>query len=158
MRDDAEGRYRAALGRASYEIRTSLNSISPNQRCLNSDTAGTSFAPSRCTITQRMLFCIRIPLTPEVPEVGTFPFLHNEVDHDSKAEGHDPPGSARPSGKVGLKEGDERCATRLCRSVGERELGVHDSANDNRQSGGLMEGDVLVKGNELIKGCATKER
>ena len=34
---------------------------------------------------------------------------------------------------------------------------MHDSAEDNRPRGGLMEGDVLVKGNDLVKGCATKE-
>lgn len=103
---------------------------------------------------------------PEVLEVGMFPFLHGEVDHDGKADGHNPPGSARPGGKVGLKEGGKLCATRLCGSVGERKLGkvdhvrydMHDSADDNRPGGGLMEGDVLVKGNELVKGCATKER
>jgi hypothetical protein len=101
---------------------------------------------------------------PEVLEVSTFPLLHGEVDHDSKTEGHNPPGSAGPGGKVGLKEGGELCATRLCRSVGERELGkvdhvrcdMHDSANDNRPGGGLMKGNALVKGNELVKGCATK--
>jgi hypothetical protein len=103
---------------------------------------------------------------PEVLEVGTFPFLHGEVDHDGKADGHNPPGSAGPGGKVGLKEGGELCATRLCGSVGERELGkvdhvrsnMHDSAEDNRPGGGLMKGDVLIKWNELVKGCATKER
>ena len=103
---------------------------------------------------------------PEVLEVGTFPFLRGEVDHDGKAEGHNPPGSTGPGGKVGLKEGEELCATCLCGSVGERELGkvdhvrydMHDSANDNRPGGGLMEGDVLVKRNELVKRCATKER
>ena len=103
---------------------------------------------------------------PEVLEVGTFPFLHGKVDHDSKAEGHNPPGSAGPGGKVSLEEGGELCATRLCGSVSERELGkvdhvrhdMHDSTNDNRPGGGLMEGDVLVKGNELVKGCATEQR
>ena len=103
---------------------------------------------------------------PEVLEVGTFPFLHGEVDHDGKAECHNPPGSAGPGGKVGLKEGDELCTTCLCGSIGEGELGkvdhvrcdMHDGADDNRPGGGLMEGDVFVKGDELVKRCATKER
>jgi len=102
---------------------------------------------------------------PEVLEVGTSPFLRGEVDHNGKADSHNPPSSARSSRKVRLKEGDELCATCLCGSVGERKLGkvdhvrcnMHDSADDNRPGGGLMEGDVLVKGNELVKGCATKE-
>ena len=102
---------------------------------------------------------------PEALEVGTSPFLRGEVDHDGKADGHNPPGSAGPSGKVGIKEGEELCATCLCGSVGERELGkidhvrsdMHDSAEDYRPGGGLMESDVLVKGDDLVKGCATKE-
>ena len=102
---------------------------------------------------------------PEVLKVSASPFLRGEVDHDRKTDSHNPPRSAGPGGKVGLKEGEELCATCLCGSVGERELGkvnhvrcdMHDSAENNRPGGGLMEGDVLVKGNDLVKGCATKE-
>jgi hypothetical protein len=102
---------------------------------------------------------------PEVLKVGTFPFLHGEVDHDGKGDGHNPPGSTGPGGKVGLKEGTELCTRCLCGSVGKRELGkvdhvrynMHDSADDNGPGGGLVEGDVLVEGDELVEGCATKE-
>ncbi len=102
---------------------------------------------------------------PEVLKVGMPPFLRGKVDHDGKRDGHNPPGSAGPSGKVGLKEGNELCATCLCGSVGEREFGkvdhvrenVHNSADDNRPGGGLMEGEVLIKRNDLVKGCAAEE-
>lgn len=102
---------------------------------------------------------------PEVLEIGTSPFLSGEVDHDGKANGHNPSGSARPGGKVGLKKSDKFCATCRCGSVGERKFGkvdhvrcnMYDSANDNRPGGGLMESNVLVQGNDLVEGCATKE-
>lgn len=63
---------------------------------------------------------------PEMLKVGTSPLLRGIVDHDGKADGHNPPGSAGPGGKVGLKEGEELCATCRCRSVGEREPGKVD--------------------------------
>ena len=102
---------------------------------------------------------------PEVLKVGTSPFLRSEIDHDAKGDGHYPPGSAGPGGKVGLEEREELCATCLCGSVGNRELGkvdhvcsdMHGSTEDNGPGGGLMERDVLVKRNDLVKGRATKE-
>ena len=102
---------------------------------------------------------------PEALEVVTSPFFRGEVDHDGKADGHNPPGSTGPGGEVGLKESEELCATCLCGSVSERELGkvdhvrsdMHGSAEDDRPGGGLMKGDVLVKGDDLVEGCATKE-
>ncbi len=68
---------------------------------------------------------------PKVLEISTSPFLRGEVDHNAKADGHNPPGSAGPSGKVGLKEGDKLCATCLCGSVGERKLGKVDHVREN---------------------------
>ena len=108
----------------------------------------------------------KVMSVPEVLEISMLSFLHCKVDHDSKAEGHNPPGSAGPGGKVSLKEGDELCATCLCGSIGKRELGkvdhvcsnMHDSADHNRPAGSFVEGDVLAKGNELVKGRATKKR
>ena len=34
---------------------------------------------------------------------------------------------------------------------------MHDSADDDRPGGGLMEGEVFVKGDDVVKGCATEE-
>jgi hypothetical protein len=102
---------------------------------------------------------------PKVLEVGTFPFLPGEEDHDAKADGHDPPSGTGPSGEVGLEEGEELGATCRCRSVGNREFGkvdhvrenMNDSADDDRPSSGLMEGDVLVKGDDVVQRRATEE-
>lgn len=102
---------------------------------------------------------------PEILEIGTSALLSGEVDHNGKADSHNPPGSAGAGGKVGLKESSKLCATCRCGSVGEREFGkvdhvrcnVYDSASDNRPCGGLVESNVLVQGNDLVKGCATKE-
>lgn len=102
---------------------------------------------------------------PKVLKVGAFPFLRGEEDHDAKADGHDPPSGTGSSGEVGLEEGDELGAPCLCRSVGEREFGkvdhvrknMNDSANDDRPGSGLMEGEVLVKGDDVVQRCATEE-
>jgi hypothetical protein len=91
----------------------------------------------------------------EVLEIGTSPFLHGKVNHDGKADGHNPPGSAGPGGKVGPKESNEPRTTCLCGGFGKHKLGkvdhvchdMHDNADNNGPGGGLMDGGVLVEGN-----------
>lgn len=39
---------------------------------------------------------------PKVLEIGTFPFLHCEIDHDSKADSHDPSSGAGPGSEIEL--------------------------------------------------------
>jgi hypothetical protein len=102
---------------------------------------------------------------PKVLEIGTFPFLHGEEDHNAKADGHDPPSGTGSSGEVGVEEGNELGTTCLCGSVGEREFvkvnhvrsNMHDSAGDDRPCGSLMEGKVLVKGDDVVERCTAKE-
>jgi hypothetical protein len=102
---------------------------------------------------------------PKAFEMGALPLLHGKVDHDAKDDGHDPTSSARPGGKVGLEEGDKPLATCLCTRICEREFGkvdhvrenVNDSADNNRPGSGLVEGNALVKGDDLVEWCATEE-
>lgn len=102
---------------------------------------------------------------PKLLEVGTFPFLRGEEDHNAKTDGHDPPSGTGSSGEVGIEEGDDLGATCLCGCVSERKFvkvnhvrsNMHGSANDDRPCGGLMEGKVLVKGDDVVEGCTTKE-
>ena len=102
---------------------------------------------------------------PKVLKIGTFPFLRGEKNHDTKAESHDPPSRAWPCGEIGLEEGEKLGATCRCGSVGEREFvkvnhvrdNMHDSAGDDGPGRGLMKGEVLVKGNDVVERCATEE-
>jgi hypothetical protein len=102
---------------------------------------------------------------PEAFEVGALPLLHGEVDHDAKDDGHDPTSNARPGGKVGIEKGEKLGTACLCIGVRECKFGkvhhvsdhVDDSADDDRPGSGFVEGDVLVKGDDLVERCATEE-
>jgi len=102
---------------------------------------------------------------PEVFKICALPFLDGEENHDGKDNGHDPTGEARPGGKVGIEESDKLGTACLCTGVCEGEFGkvdhvrdnVDDGADNDRPGGGLMESDILVKGDDLVERCATKE-
>ena len=102
---------------------------------------------------------------PEAFKVGAPPLLHGEVDHDAKDNGHDPTSSARPGGKVGIEEGDNPGTGCLCIGVCECKFvkvdhvrgHVDDSADNDRPGSGFVEGDVLVKGDDLVERCATEK-
>jgi len=102
---------------------------------------------------------------PKAFEMGALPLLHGKVDHDAKDDGHDPTSSARPGGKVGLEEGNKPLATCLCTRICDGEFGkvdhvrdnVNDGADNNRPGSGLVEGNILVKGDDLVERCATEE-
>ena len=102
---------------------------------------------------------------PKVLKLGTSPFLHCEVDHDSKADSHDPSSGAWPSTKIELEKGAELGPSCRCGSVSTGEFvkvnhvreNMHDSAGDDGPGGGLVEGDVLVKGDDVVERCTTEE-
>jgi len=102
---------------------------------------------------------------PEAFKIGAPPFLEGEVNHDGKRNGHDPTSEARPGGKVGIEESDKLGTACLCTGVCEGKLGkvdhvrdnVNDGADNDRPGGSLMESDTLVKGDDLVERCATKE-
>jgi len=102
---------------------------------------------------------------PEVFKISALPFLEGEENHDGEDSGHDPTGKARPGGKVGVEESDKLGTACLCTGVCEGEFGkvdhvcdnVDDGADNDRPGGGLMESDILVKGDDLVERCATEE-
>ena len=102
---------------------------------------------------------------PEVLKIGAPPFLECEENHDGKDNGHDPTGDTRPGSKVGVEESDKLGTACLCTGVCEGEFGkvdhvcdnVDDGAGNDRPGGGLMESNILVKGDDLVERCATKE-
>jgi hypothetical protein len=102
---------------------------------------------------------------PEVLKVSTLPLFGGEEDHDAEDDSHDPTRDTGTGSKVGTEECDKLGATRLCVGVGDGEFGkvdhvgehVHGGADDDRPGGGLMESDVLVKGDDLVEGSATEE-
>lgn len=102
---------------------------------------------------------------PEALEVGAFPLLHGVVNHNTEGNGHYPTSDAGSSGKVGVEEGDELGTGCLCVRICHRKSvkvdhvreDMHCSAGNDRPGGGLMERDVLVEGNDLVKRCTTEE-
>lgn len=102
---------------------------------------------------------------PEAFEVRAPPFLHGEVDHDAKDNGHDPTSNAGPGGKVGVEEGEKLGTACLCTGVCDCKFGkvdhvrnhVDDSADNDRPGSGFVERNVLVKGDDLVERCATEE-
>jgi hypothetical protein len=102
---------------------------------------------------------------PEVFKVGAPLLFAGEKDHNGKDSGHDPASGAGPGGKVCIEEGDKLCTTCRCTRISHRELGevdhmgndVHHGADDNGPGCGNVEGEVLVKGNNLIERGAAEE-
>jgi hypothetical protein len=95
---------------------------------------------------------------PEAFKVGAPLLLAGEEDHDSKDNGHDPTSEAGTGGKVGVEECDKLCATCLRIRIGYREFGkvdhvgedMHRGADHNGPGCGHVEGEVLIKGDDLV--------
>lgn len=102
---------------------------------------------------------------PEPLKVGATTFLPGKPNHDAQTSGHDPASSTGTSGKVCLQENEDTLTSSLCIRVkhGEFLEVAHVSGNmDNREydhgpRSCFVEGDVFVKGNELIQWCPAKE-
>jgi hypothetical protein len=95
---------------------------------------------------------------PEAFKVGAPLLLPGEEDHDGKGSGHDPASDAGTGGKVSVEEGDKLCGTCLRIRVGHRELGkvdhvgedMHYGADHNGPGSEYVEGELLVKGDDLV--------
>lgn len=102
---------------------------------------------------------------PETFEMGTAAFLDREEHHGSERCGHDP--ACRPGASDELREEERRNALpgRLRIRVRDRELrvinhvcgNVHKSEEDHGPGDRLMKRDVLVEGNNVVEGRATKK-
>lgn len=84
-------------------------------------------------------------------------FLDGEPNHDPQGDGHDPSGHAGSGGKVEDEELGKRVRRRvLCEDDGEHRkvvhMGddVHGREEDDGPSGGDMELDVVIKGNNVV--------
>jgi hypothetical protein len=102
---------------------------------------------------------------PEHLEAGAAALLHGVPDHDAEDSGHDPAGDTRASGEIRSKERDNFLTDRLGVGVDHRELGevdhvrgdVHERTGNDRPCRGLVEGDVLVKRNDVVEGGAAQD-
>jgi hypothetical protein len=102
---------------------------------------------------------------PETLKVGAPLLLAGEEDHDGKGGGHDPASEAGPGGEVDIEESDNLGTACRCGRVSHRELvkvdhmgeDVHDGADDNGPGCGYVQGDILVKGDDLVKRGAAEE-
>jgi len=99
---------------------------------------------------------------PEAFKVSPTPLLHRKPDHDSEREPHDPACDTGASCEVGQQEGNKPVFCRVCRRNGElckvEHVGdsVNDRPEDDRPGGGLVEGDVLVEGNDIVQRSAAQ--
>lgn len=101
---------------------------------------------------------------PERLETSTATFLDGIPDHDSQSGSHDPSSDSGTSFKVGRKECDDTLAGVRRIRVGHGEpvevdhMGsdVDDGEDDDGPSGGLVERDVLVEGNDIVQRRPTK--
>ena len=99
---------------------------------------------------------------PEALEVGPPPLLYREPDHGAQSEPHDPSSDPRTGCEVGQQEHDDSLLGRIRRR--DSEVGkvdhVGDSVNyrpeDNGPGSGLMEGDILVEGNDVVQRCSAQ--
>lgn len=102
--------------------------------------------------------------SPKALKVGATALLNCEKDHDAEGSGHDPAGDAGASGKVCAEEEDEQRADLF--RLGEAEAGKVDHVcedvdcgeKDNGPGSGLVEGDVLVKGDNVAEGRDAQQR
>ena len=100
---------------------------------------------------------------PEALEMSPTPLLHRKPDHDSEREPHDPSRDTRTSRKVGQQKDDEPLLGRFSRLDGEvcEVEHVRDSVNDRPEDdgpgGGLVEGDVLIEGNDVVQGSPAED-
>lgn len=102
---------------------------------------------------------------PESLEVSPSPLLHREEDNDSQGGYHDPPGCTGTREEIGTEEGNDPLASRSSRSIGHGETvevdhvgsDMNGRPDDHGPSGGFVESDVLIKGDDEIEGSAAEE-
>lgn len=96
---------------------------------------------------------------PEALKVSPTPFLHREPDHNPQGEPHDPSGDSRASCEVGQQKDDEPVLGGTFGDDGEFckvkhvSDGVNDRPEDDGPGGSLVEGDILVEGNDVVQRC-----
>ena len=101
---------------------------------------------------------------PEALEVRPTLLLSCEINHDTEGCCHDPTCDARASNKVGTEESKEPLSRARPSEQGQfvevDHVGdnVHDSPNDHGPSRCLVEGQILVKGDDIVQGCPTQKR
>lgn len=103
---------------------------------------------------------------PEAFKVSTAPLLNREPDHDAKSNCHNPSRRTRAGREVRRKEGNNALPrvsrVRVCHcelvEIDHVSSNVHEREEDNRPSGGFVEGDVLVEGNHVVQRRPPKNR
>jgi hypothetical protein len=97
-------------------------------------------------------------------EMSATAFLHCEENHDSHTESHNPSGNTWACSEVGKEENDDfiACLGRLrdCKFCKVDHVGsnVNDGKYHYGPSSRLVEGDGLIKGDEIVQRGATKQR
>ncbi len=100
---------------------------------------------------------------PEALKVCAALLLARKVDHDAECSGHDPARRTGTGEEVSPEEGDDAAAgggrgdQRELVEVDHVRGDVHEAADDDRPSGGLVEGDVLVEGDDVVQGSAAED-
>lgn len=103
---------------------------------------------------------------PKSLKMGTTVLLDGEKNHCSQCCGHDPTSNSRSRGEVGSKESQKSLSRGLGIRVSNRQLckihhmrsDVYDRTDNDRPCRRYMEGDVLVKRNDVVERSATEER
>lgn len=102
---------------------------------------------------------------PEPLEVCPPAFFHCKVHHDPQRHGHDPPGGSGARDELREDERRDSLASRLRIGVGDGELGVVNhmrsdvdkGEEDDRPGDHLVEGNVLVKGDDVVQ-CGSAQQ
>ena len=103
---------------------------------------------------------------PEPLKVGTALLLPGEENHDNKSNGHNPTGPTGSSDDVGLDEDNDALTRVGCIRVERRKFCIVDHVRCDMDKGKecngpsycLVEGNVLVEGDDVVQRCATEER
>lgn len=103
---------------------------------------------------------------PEPFKVGATPLLESEIHHDEESCCHYPTSRTWAGEEVGCKERDDALASGLSVWIDHGKLGkidhvctdVNHGSDNNRPCSSLVECDVLVKRNDIVKRTATKNR
>lgn len=103
---------------------------------------------------------------PEPLELGTASLLHSIPHHNTEADQHEPTGPERPNNEVGDDEEFHFFAQGVGIGIGHSQpvkvdnmgQGMYDAPSHNCPCGGLVEGDVLVKRNDIAERGPSEER
>lgn len=102
---------------------------------------------------------------PETFKVSTAAFLYREEDHDAQSQCHDPAGNTGARSEVGSKERDDLLSRsrsgrvrsgKLCK-IHHMSKNVNNGSDHNRPCCCFVEGNVLVKGNDVVQRGAAEE-